>query len=179
MKKSFATILDKRYVINDTEELELFNINGYFPKEIFQLKNLRILKLRGSGLVGPIPNQIEKLKELNHLDLSHNKLSGFIPVELFNLNKLTSINLKSNFLNGIIPHEIGGIYNISHLDLSDNKLEGGLPSSICNLGKVWYINLTKNCLSGEVSEIFLEFVSKKKLPLSNIINGNNFNLNLS
>ena len=43
-------ILDKSYSIKNTEQLELFNINGEIPKGIFELKNLRILKLRGSGL---------------------------------------------------------------------------------------------------------------------------------
>ena len=81
-------ILNKTYSINCTQQLELFDIKGEIPKEIFKLKNLRILKLRGSGLYGPIPGEIEKLKNLNHLDFSFNKLSGFIPKELFNLKKL-------------------------------------------------------------------------------------------
>ena len=89
-------ILDKSYSIKNTEQLELFNINGEIPKGIFELKNLRILKLRGSGLYGPIPIEIKKLENLNHIDFSFNKLSGFIPKELFDLIKLSSLNLKSN-----------------------------------------------------------------------------------
>lgn len=131
MKSSFTKILDNSYNINDTEELELFNINGYFPKEIFKLKNLRILKLKGSGLIGSIPIEIGNLKKL------------------------------------------------SHLDLSNNKLEGPIPISICSLDKIWYIDLTKNCLSGYISEQLLEFISLKKLPLNNIVNGNNLNLHTS
>ena len=131
MKSSFTKILDNRYNINDTEELELFNINGYFPKEIFKLKNLRILKLRGSGLIGSIPIEIGNLKKL------------------------------------------------SHLDLSNNKLEGPIPISICCLDKIWYIDLTKNSLSGQISEQFFDFISRKKLPINNIVSGNQLKINIS
>ena len=131
MKSSFTKILDNSYNINDTEELELFNINGYFPKEIFKLENLRILKLKGSGLIGSIPTEIGNLKKLNHLDLSN------------------------------------------------NKLEGPIPISICSLDKIWYIDLTKNCLSGLIAEQFFDFISRKKLPINNIVSGNQLKINIS
>ena len=65
------------------------------PKEIWELENLRKLKVSGGGQLSSIPIELSRLSKLEELDLSRNKLSEF-PVELSNLTSLKTVNLGEN-----------------------------------------------------------------------------------
>ncbi|GFS37159.1 leucine-rich repeat protein kinase family protein [Actinidia rufa] len=87
------------------------------------------LILHGNNLVGPIPNEIGKLKYLKVLDLGKNQLSGPIPPQLGNLTNLVKINLQSNGLTGKLPPELGNLKYLEELRLDRNKLQGIVPGS--------------------------------------------------
>ena len=54
--------------------------------------------LHGNNLVGPIPNEIGKLKYLKVLDLGKNQLSGPIPPQLGNLTSLVKMYMEFDIL---------------------------------------------------------------------------------
>ena len=83
-------------VICDVEgvsRLELSNnqLSGPIPKELGDLKNLRLFSLYSNQLSGPIPPELGNLSSLQHLSLSDNQLSGPIPPELNNLGSLYAL----------------------------------------------------------------------------------------
>ena len=71
--ENYIELLGTKYNIEKTTSLELFKLKGSIPNQIFMLKNLRVLKLKGWGLNGNISSQIENLRKLTHLDFSCNK----------------------------------------------------------------------------------------------------------
>ena len=120
-------------------------------------------------------NQKYNINHTEYLELYD--INGLFPDQLCMLKKLRVLKIRGRRLIGSISPKIKNLKQLTHLDLSNNQLQGDLPDSICDLNKIWYINLTNNLLAGNMSESILEFVAKRKLPLSNIVNGNNFNLN--
>lgn len=116
------------------------------PKEIFELKNLKILDLSGNDFK-ILSNDFIKLENLEELFLNDEKnmdlpktlnLLGKLPklktlhLENDNLNSLPSEillikNLESLYLNhnkfNQIPKKIDGLPHLQYLDLNDNKIK--------------------------------------------------------
>ncbi|KAH0733771.1 hypothetical protein KY285_009478 [Solanum tuberosum] len=136
---------------------------------------------------------LRSAKQLQELDLSHNKIQGRIPdwawsnwiFSLYNLNishnMLTSvdsiplqslgfIDLRSNLLQGSLP-----IPPIStrFFFISHNNLTGEIPSSICNLTSLRMLDLATNNLRGEIPLCFGNITSLQVLNMRhNNLSGN-------
>ena len=54
-------------------------------------------------MFGKVPSSFDDLKNLESLDLSHNKLSGLIPQSLAKLQQLTMLDVSNNKFTGKIP----------------------------------------------------------------------------
>ena len=85
------------------------------PKEIFDLVNLRYLKLSDNQLT-ELPKEIFDLVNLTHLDLNDNQLTE-LPKEIGNLVNLTQLYLHGNQLSEL-PKEITNLTNLTWLNLS-------------------------------------------------------------
>ncbi|KAH9608427.1 hypothetical protein KSS87_017958, partial [Heliosperma pusillum] len=133
------------------------------------------IKLSGTNLVGPLPEDILSLSELQSFVLVGCNFSGLIPESLGQLEKLTNLFLNSNKLIGPIPHSIGNLSDLVWLDLSDNLLNGTLPVSnnttrgLDMLLKAQHFHLGQNRLSGEIP---LKLFSSKMALLHIILNDN-------
>jgi Leucine-rich repeat (LRR) protein len=77
-------------------------IHGGIPSDMWRLRNLTFLGLRGNFLSGSIPPSIGELYNLGLLDLSRNNISGEIPPTLGNLTSLSVLYLFENNLQGSI-----------------------------------------------------------------------------
>lgn len=64
---------------------------------------LKNLNLSTTHLVGPIPPNIAKMRELESLDLSRNHLSFTIPPNMTNLTFIVVLDMSHNNLLGVIP----------------------------------------------------------------------------
>jgi len=174
------------------EELRL-NDNGYsggMPSELGQLKALRVLDLsNNAGLGGSIPSALENLKTLKHLNLKNsgitgslpkqfgrgmemetlildaNFLTGSIPRDIFNMRQLRELRLASNFLEGSIPAEVGNATGLLQFTLFENKLEGPLPSEIGNLVNLTSIVFGWNGLNSSLPETLGNLVNLEILIL--------------
>ncbi|KAE8682388.1 hypothetical protein F3Y22_tig00111244pilonHSYRG00032 [Hibiscus syriacus] len=104
-------------------------------------------------LEGTIPYEIESLKALEYLDLSHNKLNGPIPTQIGNLPSLWSLRLGNNQLSGRIPLQIGSLLSLSYLDLSQNFIDGVIPSSMGNLTQLTFLDFSQNNLTGMIPRL--------------------------
>ena len=87
---------------------------GSVPPEIGNLSQLIILTLNGtynnryartvgSGLTGPLPQELARLSNLEYLYLNTNRLTGEIPAELGDLSNLHFLHLDGNELTGPLP----------------------------------------------------------------------------
>nr|KJB62939.1 hypothetical protein B456_009G444200 [Gossypium raimondii] len=188
-------------------------LQGPLPSSIFQLLNLTYLSLPNNlsgvrviefSMFSNLPNlkyldlsynslsltsnSTSRLKSLERLDLSCNKIEGKIPQwmqEVGNVS-LTYLNVSHNSLTEV---EYFPWKNIEFLDLSSNLIRGNLPipastinvflisnnsftgevsSLICNASSLQILDLSHNNLSGTIPQCFgnlsdsLEFLNLKK-----------------
>ena len=79
--------------------------------------------LTHSRLVGDIPRELDQLKHIRILDFSWNRLSGNIPETLGFLPHLRRLDVSNNKMSGIVPYSILVLRarNVE-VDISSNKL---------------------------------------------------------
>ncbi|KAM0069134.1 putative leucine-rich repeat-containing, plant-type, leucine-rich repeat domain superfamily [Helianthus debilis subsp. tardiflorus] len=135
--------------------------------------SLESLYLKFSRLSCSLPNQLEQLVNLVHLDLGENGISGPIPESIGNLSFLRSLNLYGNLISGPIPYSVGGLSSLESFDVLYNHLTGTLPESLGQLSKLKYLDLSHNLLTGVVTDVHFS----KLIGLKNLYgNGNNLTL---
>jgi Leucine-rich repeat (LRR) protein len=108
-----------------------------FPVEIFQLMELRELKLNNNS-INQIPENIYKLNYLQRLFVNNNKLVE-LPQRIGTLKNLVILELNRNRIEKL-PPEIGLLNNLEELSLWDNELSG-IPDEIKNLGSLKKLEL--------------------------------------
>ncbi|KAJ6659219.1 hypothetical protein lerEdw1_019265 [Lerista edwardsae] len=96
-----------------------FNCLSVFPKEVFDLKHLEILKLRNNP-IRFIPEEIKQMQSLKVLIMSFNLLTA-LPVGLFELANLEGLDVSYNELEEI-PNAIGNLSHLTYLNLEGNFL---------------------------------------------------------
>ncbi|KAL8140860.1 hypothetical protein V2J09_006881 [Rumex salicifolius] len=108
--------------------------------------NLVMAFLSNSSFTGEIPDEIDQLNHLQHLDLSLNQLRGKLPITLFSLQNISYLNLASNSLTGSLPYHLKCGGKLSFVDISNNRLTGGLPRCLSST----ISKFNGNCLSVDV-----------------------------
>jgi Leucine-rich repeat (LRR) protein len=88
-------------------------------------RSLRVLRIRGTSITGPIPASLGLNNKLTDVFLDDNELTGSIPASLGRLKKLLTLNLASNRLSGSIPPQLANPKRkLTTLNLSHNRLSG-------------------------------------------------------
>ncbi|KAL4322540.1 hypothetical protein S245_049655 [Arachis hypogaea] len=150
------------------------SFHGEIPRSLFRLKNLKFLSLSFNFFEGELAlDMILKLKMLNNLDLSVNKLSLFSQNRDVNVTTLPPIQwlgLSECNLAGEVPTWMMNLTSLYHLDLSQNKLQGEIPYFLFMLENLTGLDLAGNVLEGQIE---LEMLSKlKKLTTLSLGGGN-------
>ena len=165
----FVTIMGKDYSLLETKEFDLSSSSlfGDFPKEIFKLLNLEVLRLQNNFITGGLPDQLWEMSYLRVINLSDNQLTGVIPGDIHRLKNMEEIWLSNNQFSGHLPYQIFSLKNLTHLNLSSNKLSGNLSEAVGNLQHLVYLNLWDNDISGTIPRDIgdlskLEFLSLGK-----------------
>ncbi|KAJ1394860.1 Leucine-rich repeat [Sesbania bispinosa] len=150
------------------------NLIGPIPQIITKLSNLQSLMISHTNISGQIPEFLSQLKSLYSIDLSYNKLSGQIPTTLSRLNNLQRISLDGNRLTGSLPDSFGSFETrLTTLTLSRNNLTGRIPASFGRLNMA-IVDLSWNNLEGDASVLF----GSKKEANRIILSGNSFAFDL-
>ncbi|KAL0907579.1 hypothetical protein M5K25_021996 [Dendrobium thyrsiflorum] len=171
----FGTICSSLPMLPFLSDIYLaFNsLDSNIPDSFANFSSLSYLGLRGNKFKGFFPNQIFQLRNLKYLDISYNPtLSGYLPdfPEYSNLEFLWASN--TNF-SGNLPDSIGNLKFLTFLELSSCQFYGTMPSSIGNLSELVYLDLSYNNFNGVVG---LEFIKDLKNLTSLYIINSGFSL---
>jgi len=151
--------------INNPPEVFLIRISNqnleHFPKEILKLKNLQALDLSRNKLIGISPD-ITQLALLQQLNLRNNKLYT-LPDNLKDLKHLMELKLGLNKFS-TVPNVVWEIKSLKYLDLSFNKSIFILPKGIGQLKKLEKLNLY-SCSIQKISEEIGELKDLRELDL--------------
>lgn len=112
--------------------------DSFIPNWVFGLSQLHFLDLAGIGFEGRIPDGLQNLTSLTHLDLSRNHFCSAIPNWLPKFSHLESLSLSHDSFEGIISSAMENLTSLQKLDLSSNALQGSIPKSLgrlCNLSE--------------------------------------------
>ena len=123
--------------------------------------------LRGNGLTGELPVEIQDLDRLETLNLSNNLIGGTLPGELFGMITLRVLNVSRNRFTGQIPASIGAQTELEQLWLSENQLSGPVPAGVANLTQLRKLMLEENQLTGFLPEGLGDFPHLRTLGLTN------------
>lgn len=85
------------------------------PSYMFNRTVATGLDVSYNALTGALPSEVQRLKNLRLLNLSHNSFTG-VPAEVGQLTQLETLDLSYNPITGL-PHEIGNLKNLKTLDL--------------------------------------------------------------
>lgn len=138
------------------------NLIGVLPREIANLTYLEALTIVNGGvggLTGGIPQELQLLKNLRHLNLAYNhSLSGTIPDWIGDFQFMDYLDLSACNLSGTIPESLGNMGKSANrskaLHLSYNALTGEIPKSLSNIGSFDELSLNNNQLTGTIPEEF-------------------------
>nr|GMD27982.1 MDIS1-interacting receptor like kinase 2-like [Ipomoea batatas] len=141
-------------------------IVGLIPPQIGKLRELRYVSFYNNNFIGLIPIQIGNLQKLRFLDLGSNLLEAPNWSKIRDFPKLTHLSLNWNELRSGFPDFILGCRGLVFLDLSENHLNGSIPEPLfTSLNRLEYLNLTENQFSGPLSPNFTKLSNLKDLRL--------------
>ncbi|KAM0013060.1 putative leucine-rich repeat-containing, plant-type, leucine-rich repeat domain superfamily [Helianthus debilis subsp. tardiflorus] len=172
LKSLLRSFLDCKSPSLESLYLEFSRLSCSLPNQLEQLVNLVHLDLGENGISGPIPESIGNLSFLRSLYLDGNLISGPIPESIGNLSFLRSLNLDRNLISGPIPESIGNLSFLRSLYLYGNLISGPIPESIGNLSFLRSLNLDGNLISGPIPESIGNLSFLRSLYLyGNLISG--------
>ncbi|KAM0068978.1 putative leucine-rich repeat-containing, plant-type, leucine-rich repeat domain superfamily [Helianthus debilis subsp. tardiflorus] len=152
--------------------LESSQLSCSLPNQLEQLVNLVHLDLGENGISGPIPESIGNLSFLRSLYLDGNLISGPIPESIGNLSFLRSLYLDGNLISGPIPESIGNLSFLRSLYLDENLISGPIPYSVGGLSSLESFDVSYNHLTGTLPESLGQLSKLKYLDLShNLLTG--------
>ncbi|KAL3355269.1 hypothetical protein AABB24_019372 [Solanum stoloniferum] len=112
-----------------------------FPQVNEGLLSLKLLDLSYCNIIdGGLPEDIESLSSLKHLNLSGNNFKH-LPRSISQLGVLEYLHLSDCKRLTQLPEDIGRLSSLKHLNLSGNNFEH-LPRSISQLGALQYLHLS-------------------------------------
>jgi hypothetical protein len=149
-------------------DLSRKNLRCPFPEFILNIPTLKCLILSNNGIFGNVPDvSIATLSNLQHLDLSHNRLNGSVPSGLLSLRNIETIDLSSNRFSGpAFPDVKWESAVVRNLLLDNNMLSGTIPSSLGRLASIRYLSLRNNRLNGSIPSVLGDLPDLRQLDLS-------------
>ncbi|XP_030519202.1 receptor-like protein EIX2 [Rhodamnia argentea] len=137
-------------------------LEGWLPKSLGSLCDLRVLILSLNRITGEITDSIDGLarcndSKLENLDLWDNRLSGNLPDSLGKLKRLRYLQFGQNSFQGSIPQSIGNS-SLKELCVTHNRMSG-IPESFGQLSTLAAAALSENLWEGVVTERHLANLS--------------------
>ncbi|XP_062167701.1 leucine-rich repeat receptor-like protein kinase PXC2 [Alnus glutinosa] len=138
---------------NRVSELVLdgFSLSGHIDRGLLRLQFLQTLSLSKNNFTWTINPDLARLRSLQVIDFSENKLYGSIPDGLFQqCRSLRAVSFAGNNLTGNIPDSLSYCSTLGSVNFSSNQLSGKLPGGIWFLRGLQVLDLSDNLLEGDV-----------------------------
>ncbi|TYI85381.1 hypothetical protein E1A91_D05G437800v1 [Gossypium mustelinum] len=166
------------------------DLQGKFPKNIFDLPNLNLLNLGDNQNLNLDPLKLNRSSNLEHLDLSWTSFSTEFIDSVDNLQALKYLDLSGNsFFQGLsvsitnlscleqliisganffggLPDSVGNLVSLKFLDLSYSNLSGPVPKSLGNLLQLTHLDLSGNQLNGQIPLSILNLTQLEYLRIA-------------
>ncbi|TYG72099.1 hypothetical protein ES288_D05G452800v1 [Gossypium darwinii] len=166
------------------------DLQGKFPKNIFDLSNLNLLNLGGDQNLNldalkfnrssnlehldlssmsfstEFIDSVDNLQALKYLDLSGNSFFQGLSVSITNLSSLEQLIISVTNIFGGLPDSMGNLVSLKFLHLSYSNLSGPAPRSLGNLLQLTHLDLSHNQLSGQIPRSFGNLFQLTHLDLS-------------
>ncbi|WRX20509.1 Leucine-rich repeat - like 10 [Theobroma cacao] len=144
------------------------SLSGRFPTKVFLLPKMKSIDIsRNRNLTGQLP-EFPLISILQFLSLYGTNFSGKLPESLDNLKFLTHLDLcRCNFF-GQVPSAIANLTNLVYLDLSYNYLRGSIPKSIFKLPRLEELYIGYNNFDSLKLDMFSQLKNLRGLDLSNM-----------
>ncbi|KAK1409213.1 hypothetical protein QVD17_35738 [Tagetes erecta] len=139
----------KTFSIN-TLDISNRNLSGTIPDEINYLTHLHHLNISLNSFSGPLPSSIFNLTFLRTLDINHNFFNSTFPPGVNKLKLLTYFNAYSNSFTGPLPEELVQLQFLEHLNLGGSYFEGEIPKIYGGFNTLKFLDLAGNSLVGEI-----------------------------
>ncbi|ESR65503.1 hypothetical protein CICLE_v10010397mg [Citrus x clementina] len=150
------------YQLGNLSNLQYLDLSSQIPLSFLYLENfswlsglslLKHLDLTGVDL-SPIPDGLQNLTSLEHLDLRSNNFISSIPTWLHKFTRLEYLSLRGNRLEGQISSVVGNLSStIKSLNLDYSEVQGKIPTSIARLCNLRSISIIDVKLSQDISQI--------------------------
>ncbi|TXG47705.1 hypothetical protein EZV62_026999 [Acer yangbiense] len=127
-------------------------------------RHITTLIFKRWSLSGVLPHQVDRLPQLQHIDLAYNYLNGSIPVE-WSSRQWKFMDLEANQFFGTVPAQLGKLVNLETLRLSSNSLTGNLPMEFAELKNLKNFRINDNNFNGSIPDIFQSWKVIDRLEL--------------
>ncbi|XP_060674304.1 receptor-like protein 53 [Ziziphus jujuba] len=104
------------------------NLNGTFPKQIFQVPTLKTFDISYNELLDGSFPEFPPDSDLQSLVLYSTNFRGSLPASIGNLGQLSRLDLGNFHFSGPLPKSFSKLTQLVYLDLSSNSFTGPLPS---------------------------------------------------
>ena len=147
------------------------SVSGEIPQDIVNLTNLQFFiasPMDGEGLTGQLPRDLGNMKELRMLDIGGNNITGQIPRSISKLTKLYDLTLRNT--PGMMSGNLSDIFAIPSLEdvcVSGVNLVGEIPRKFPP--NIAVLLLPGNNISGKLPEIFPNNSALRNLNLQTIV----------
>ncbi|TYI85394.1 hypothetical protein E1A91_D05G439000v1 [Gossypium mustelinum] len=166
------------------------DLQGKFPKSIFDLPNLNLLNLGRNQNLNLDSLKFNRSSNLEHLDLSWvsfstesidsvdnlralkylgllgNSFIQGLSVSITNLSSLEQLMISGAKFSGGLPDSMGNLVSLKFLVLSYSNLSGPVPRSLGNLLQLTHLDLSLNQLSGQIPRSLGNLLQLTHLDLS-------------
>lgn len=165
-------IPDDLFKLSQLEHLALnanYGFTSGWPYKFVDLVNLKFVNI-GDASFGdvdpnnlPFPSGIEKLVNIECLNLSNNNFIGEFPDKVTDLTTLTDLQLFNNQLTGTIPEDIQYLSQLKYFSIWNNQLESPLPQELDQLTALEQLHLYDNNFTSEDCDLIQTLSSKPVL----------------
>ncbi|WRX20510.1 Leucine-rich repeat - like 10 [Theobroma cacao] len=144
------------------------SLSGHFPIEVFLMPKMQSIDIsRNRNLTGWLP-EFPLISILQVLSLNGTNFSGKLPESLDNLKFLTHLDLyRCNFF-GQVPSAIANLTNLVYLDLGHNYLRGSIPKSIFKLPRLEVLYIGDNNFDSLKLDMFSQLKNLRDLSFNAI-----------
>ncbi|KAK2983505.1 hypothetical protein RJ640_023039 [Escallonia rubra] len=141
-------------------------LSSFLCRKLNRMNNLEVLDISSNLLSGELSECWMHWQSLTHINLGNNLLSGKIATSIGSLAKLESLHLHKNRFIGDVPSSLGNCRSLGLIDLGENNFTGVIPSWIGGSTSLLVLRLRSNCFAGNIPKSLCQLSSLIVLDLA-------------